>query len=81
MFLYHTLPHVRNCNLKTEQPATPLIERIPSFRAAPAPDVVIANLGLLGKLAGRWAGKGFNLIARPDFEGHNDIFLELNLTN
>jgi hypothetical protein len=60
---------------------TPLIERIPSFRAAPAPDSVIANLGLLGKLSGRWAGKGFNLIARPDFEGHNDIFLELNLTN
>jgi hypothetical protein len=28
--------------------------------------------------------RGFNLIARPDFEGHNDIFLEfleLNLTN
>jgi len=23
MFLYHTLPHVRNCNLKTEQPLTP----------------------------------------------------------
>ena len=22
MFLYHTLPHVRNCNLKTEQPLT-----------------------------------------------------------
>jgi hypothetical protein len=59
----------------------PILERIPSFRPVPAPDEVIANLGLLGKLAGRWAGKGFNLIARPDFEGHNDIFLELNLTN
>ncbi|MEA2592498.1 MAG: hypothetical protein QOD62_2329 [Actinomycetota bacterium] len=60
---------------------TPILERIPSFRAAPPPDTVIANLGLLAKLTGRWAGRGFNLIARPDFEGHNDIFLELNLTN
>src|SRR5205807_1042923 len=60
---------------------TPVIERIPSFRAALEPDSLISNLGLLSKLPGRWAGKGFNLIARPDFEGHNDIFLELNLTN
>jgi hypothetical protein len=34
----------------------------------------------LAELPGTWSGKGFNLIARPDHEGGNDIFLELNLT-
>src|SRR3984893_277290 len=31
MFLYHTLPHVRNCNLKTEQPLTPSLPPLPGM--------------------------------------------------
>ena len=38
------------------------------------------SLGPLAELVGTWKGTGFNLIARPNFQNHNDIFLELNLT-
>jgi hypothetical protein len=41
----------------------------------------LANLGLLGELAGNWHGTGFNLVARPDFQDQTNVFLELNLTN
>lgn len=57
-----------------------LLEQITSFRPVPPPEQVVSNLGVLAKLAGRWRGTGFNLIARPDFQGGSDIFLELNLT-
>ena len=36
-------------------------------RLVPASATVLKNLGLLQDLAGLWEGKGFNLIARPDF--------------
>lgn len=52
----------------------------PSFRAVPDHQTLHVNLGALANLPGRWSGTGFNLIARPDFQGHNDIFLELNAT-
>jgi hypothetical protein len=55
-------------------------ERISTFRSSSSAVELIANLGPLAELPGTWSGSGFNLIARPDFEGGNDIFLELNLT-
>jgi hypothetical protein len=35
-------------------------------------------LGLLQDLAGTWKGKGFNLIARPDFHDKTELYLQLN---
>jgi hypothetical protein len=55
-------------------------ERISTFRSSSSATELIANLGPLAELPGTWSGSGFNMIARPDFEGGNDIFLELNLT-
>jgi hypothetical protein len=55
-------------------------ENLTSFRAVADHASLHESLGPLGNLAGHWSGFGFNLIARPDFSGHNDIFLELNLT-
>jgi hypothetical protein len=54
--------------------------RIPSIRISPDNATVLANLGLLRDLAGTWEGRGFNLVARPDFENNANLFLELNLT-
>ncbi len=54
--------------------------RISAFRSSPPLSSLLIDLGPLAELAGTWSGDGFNLIARPDFEGGNDIFLELNLT-
>ena len=54
---------------------------IPDFRAAPPPAISLKKLGPLADLPGNWSGHGFNLIARPDFQGGNDIFLELNRTD
>jgi hypothetical protein len=55
-------------------------ENISSFRAVSKRRELDESLGLLADLPGRWYGTGFNLIARPDFAGDNDIFLELNET-
>jgi hypothetical protein len=55
-------------------------ENATSFRAVPDRAALGAALDPLNDLPGRWFGSGFNLIARPDFAGGNDIFLELNLT-
>lgn len=60
--------------------ATPKPSRIPSFRSSPPLSELLTDLGPLAELPGPWSGSGFNLIARPDHEGGNDIFLELNLT-
>lgn len=57
-----------------------LNENITSFRAVADHASLHGSLGPLANLPGRWSGDGFNIIARPDFQGHNDIFLELNLT-
>jgi hypothetical protein len=56
------------------------VENATSFRAVPDHATLHGALGPLANLAGRWSGTGFNMIARPDHQGHNDIFLELNLT-
>src|ERR1700684_4095646 len=54
---------------------------IPSVRISPDNSTVLKNLGLLAELAGNWHGKGFNLVARPDFQDQTNLFLELNLTS
>ena len=59
----------------------PDLRRITSIRVAPDNATVLANLGLLGELAGTWHGMGFNLIARPDFEGNANLYLQLNQTH
>jgi hypothetical protein len=56
-------------------------ERIPSVRISPDNETVLADLGLLADLGGTWEGHGFNLIARPDFEGNANLYLQLNQTN
>ncbi len=52
--------------------------RVPSARFAP--QNITAKLGLLADLAGSWRGKGFNLIAKPDFHDKTDLYLQLNQT-
>ena len=58
-----------------------LRERIPSTRITPDNTTVLAKLGLLNELAGRWQGTGFNLIARPNFEDKANLYLQLNTTS
>jgi hypothetical protein len=53
---------------------------IPDVRITPDSATVSANLGLLRDLGGTWRGKGFNLIARPDFQGNAPLYLQLNQT-
>src|SRR5271166_1440229 len=55
-------------------------ERISSVRITPDNQTVLNDLGLLADLAGTWSGEGFNLIARPDFEGKANLYLQLNQT-
>ncbi|MEU6578692.1 heme-binding protein [Streptomyces sp. NPDC046805] len=52
-----------------------------SVRYSPDYDGVRQQLGLLNELAGSWQGSGFNLIARPDFSGHANLYLQLNQTD
>lgn len=61
-------------------PAASGAARQASFRGVGPRDDVGDALGVLKQIPGRWAGQGFNLTARPDFQGGKDIFLELNLT-
>jgi hypothetical protein len=53
---------------------------IETIRRIPDSQTVLANLGLLQNLAGTWQGRGFNLIARPDFQGNSNLYLQLNQT-
>ncbi len=50
-------------------------------RHSPDNLTVLRDLGLLAELAGTWEGKGFNLIARPDFVQGTNLFLQLNDTH
>ncbi len=54
---------------------------VPDLRIASPSLTRLEEFGCLAELPGTWSGHGFNLIARPDFEGGNDIFLELNSTD
>jgi hypothetical protein len=49
-------------------------------RISPDNQTVLKQLGPLQELAGTWKGKGFNLIARPDFHDQTDLYLQLNQT-
>jgi hypothetical protein len=55
-------------------------KRIPDVRISPDNQTVLKQLGLLQDLAGTWKGRGFNLIARPDFHDSTDLYLQLNQT-
>ncbi len=55
-------------------------ERISSVRISPDNSTVLDKLGYLAELAGTWKGEGFNLIARPNFEGNANLYLQLNQT-
>ena len=57
-----------------------LIERVPTVRISPDNESVLGNLGLLAEFAGNWQGEGFNLIARPNFEGNANLYLQLSQT-
>lgn len=60
-----------------------------SFQALPAVEnateqpfpEVASPLGPLAPLVGKWSGRGFNVIWRPDHPGSSDHFLELNVTS
>lgn len=54
--------------------------RIETPRLSPPAASVVSHLGLLGELAGRWSGEGFNLIGRPDHQGNATVYLQLNRT-
>ena len=54
---------------------------ISSVRITPDEATVAQNLGLLAELGGTWQGEGFNLIARPDFQGNEPLYLQLNQTH
>src|ERR1700691_3374584 len=54
---------------------------VSAIRLSPPLKELLGDLGPLGELAGLWRGHGFNLIARPNFGGGSDHFLELNLTD
>lgn len=56
------------------------MKRIPDIRISPDNQTVLQQLGLLQDLAGTWEGRGFNLIARPDFHDKTDLYLQLNQT-
>jgi hypothetical protein len=49
-------------------------------RLSPSASSVVKDLGLLGELAGRWSGQGFNLIGRPDRQGDATVYLQLDRT-
>jgi hypothetical protein len=55
-------------------------ERVSSVRLPLDHQSIRKQLGLLEDLAGTWEGEGFVLIARPDFEGNSNLYLQLNQT-
>jgi hypothetical protein len=57
------------------------VERVPSVRLVPDSQSVLTSLGLLADMAGTWEGHGFNLIARPDHEQKENLYLQLNQTD
>ena len=68
----------------------PVVPPVPSVRRGGDYQSMRSAQGPLQELPGRWVGRGFNLIARPDFAarsvppGPGDksaLFLELNFTN
>jgi len=70
-FSFQPLPPIEPA---VEEPAAAAAE----VAAAPA---AASPLGLLAPLAGKWAGRGLNVIWRPNHTPGQDRFLELNLTS
>jgi hypothetical protein len=56
-------------------------DEVSSTRYVPDNAVLLDELGALRDLSGTWEGKGFNLIARPDFRDKADLYLQLNQTH
>jgi hypothetical protein len=54
---------------------------VPATRYVIDNAIVQKKLGYLGELAGTWEGRGFNLIARPDFHDKANLYLQLNQTH
>jgi len=54
---------------------------VPSTRYASDDATIRQKLGYLSDLAGTWEGRGFNLIARPDFHDQANLYLQLNQTH
>jgi hypothetical protein len=52
----------------------------PIARAATTFNLEHTRLGPLTEFPGTWAGTGFNLISRPDFQNNQPFFLEINGT-
>jgi hypothetical protein len=78
--IINALERISHMTAGHKTPASRKPTTIPTFRSSPPISSLLNNLGPLKELPGTWSGGGFNLIARPDHEGGNDIFLELNLT-
>jgi hypothetical protein len=55
--------------------------RIANTRIAADSATVGQQLGLLANLEGTWEGRGFNLIARPNFHDRANLYLQLNQTH
>ncbi len=55
-------------------------KRISDVRISQDNQTILKLLGLLQDLIGTWKGRGFNLIARPDFHDKTDLYLQLNQT-
>ena len=54
---------------------------VPSTRYVLDNATVRKRLGPLRALSGTWEGRGFNLIARPDFRDKANLYLQLNQTH
>jgi hypothetical protein len=55
---------------------------VPSTRRALDDEAAVREkLGLLHELAGTWKGRGFSLIARPNFHDKANLYLQLNQTD
>ena len=65
---------------ETLTPSYAIAPAIPIVRISPDNATVLTNLGLLQELAGSWHGHGFNLIARPDAQNQQNLYLQLNQT-
>ena len=72
--------NVRSSHSLQKESKTMHGERLPSVRLPLEHETIRKHLGPLQHLAGTWEGEGFNLIARPDFEGNSNLYLQLNQT-
>ena len=57
------------------------LARVSSTRLALDDMTLRGKLGPLRELAGTWKGRGFNLIARPNFHDKTNLYLQLNRTD